>query len=86
MYTNKPSILLEAEGLVGGDRQESYGDPQVSFERAAKIASQMCGYTVTAKDVVCVMVALKLSRESHKHKRDNLVDACGYLELLNRLS
>jgi hypothetical protein len=28
------------------------------------------------------MVALKLSRECNKHGRDNITDACGYLETL----
>ena len=38
-------------------------------------------------DIECcnVMIAVKLIRERHKHKRDNLVDLCGYAEILNRL-
>jgi hypothetical protein len=37
------------------------------------------------EDVALFMVAVKLSRECHEPKRDNLVDAAGYLECRARV-
>ena len=37
------------------------------------------------KDCAVVMMAVKLVRESYKHKRDNLVDLCGYANILNEI-
>ena len=40
---------------------------------------------LTDIDCAKVLIAVKLVRESYKHKEDNLIDACGYLKLLNDL-
>ena len=37
------------------------------------------GAKITAEQVCLCMVALKISRQCNKSKRDNLVDGCGYL-------
>jgi hypothetical protein len=39
------------------------------------------GKDISAKDVTVCMALLKLSRESFKHKTDNLLDAAGYIGL-----
>lgn len=36
------------------------------------------GQAITAMDIPLCMVAIKLARQSHHHKRDNLVDIAGY--------
>ena len=36
------------------------------------------GEQVTAMDVPLCMIAVKLARQAHRHKRDNLVDIAGY--------
>jgi len=36
-------------------------------------------FILTPKDVAMMMALLKIARESHQHKRDNLRDAAGYL-------
>ena len=38
------------------------------------------GIEVTPKQVGLCMVGVKISREVHEHKRDNLVDGAGYLK------
>lgn len=79
------SILSEAEEIVNGSRHSDYGDAKESFSRVATIASVMTGKELAPEDCCSVLMAVKLVRESFKHKRDNLVDLCGYAELMNRL-
>ena len=79
------SILAEAEEIVNGSRHSDYGDARESFGRIATIASVMTGKELAPEDCCAVLMAVKLVRESFKHKRDNLVDLCGYAELMNRL-
>ena len=82
---NNTSILAEAEEIVNGSRHSDYGDAKESFSRIATIASVMTGKELSPEDCCAVLMAVKLVRESFKHKRDNLVDLCGYAELMNRL-
>lgn len=83
------SILTEAHGLVHGDRQASYGHPAVDFSRTAALVNTLLAAKLSkdldAADVALFMVCVKLSREAHQHGRDNLVDACGYLECRERV-
>ena len=79
------SILSEAERIVNGDRQADYSDPVENFKHIAEIASAIMGKDITAEECCIVMIAVKLARESYRHKRDNLVDLAGYAEILNRI-
>ena len=83
--TENKSILSEADEIVNGSRQSDYGDANESFSRIATIASVMTGKELSPEDCCAAMMAVKLVRESFNHKRDNLVDLCGYAELMNRL-
>lgn len=78
------SILEEALQIVDGGR--GYEPPTKSLPHIASLASGITRKDITAKDVTAVLIALKLSRESFAHKRDNLVDACGYLHILQMLN
>jgi hypothetical protein len=78
------SVLLEAESLVNGDRRAAYGDVKLNFGRWAD-ACKAHAIDVTPAQLAMIMVLGKLSRETNKKKRDNIVDACGYLELYYRL-
>lgn len=82
---NKQSILDEAKAIVEGSRQSDYGDPVESFERIAKTASMITGKDLSPKECCAVLMAVKLVRESFAHKRDNLVDLCGYAHILNEI-
>ena len=79
------SILSEAERIVNGDRQADYSDPVANFNRIAYIASAIMAKDITAEECCIVMIAVKLARENYKHKRDNLVDLAGYVEILHRI-
>ena len=79
------SILSEAESIVNGDRQADYSDPVANFKHIPAIASSISKDNLSPTTCAIVMIAVKLARENYKHKRDNLVDLAGYVEILNRL-
>lgn len=82
---NKPgeAEMLEANDLVNGDRQADYGTPRENYEGVAKVWSGLLFpilmRDITPEEAALMMVGLKLQRQAQKHKRDNLVDAHGYL-------
>jgi len=76
----RETILEEAQRLIFGDRQDAYGHPIEDFTRTGRMWGAILGIPDVSPDKVGLcMVALKLSRECHRPKRDNLVDGAGYL-------
>lgn len=72
------SMLQKAERITTGDRHEDYGHPAKDFARTAAMWSAILGHLVRMEDVPLMMIALKISREVHKHKDDNYLDIAGY--------
>lgn len=73
------TILQEAQRLVHGDRQASYGHPLDDFTRTGLMWAAILGIEkVTPEQVGLCMVAVKLSRQCNAPKRDNMTDAAGY--------
>ena len=83
------NILNEAEEIVYGDREQTYGRPDKNLNCIASMWNAYLFSTerdhITAHDVCMMMALLKIARQAHSFKRDNLVDACGYLALADRL-
>ena len=79
------TILEEANEIVAGSRQQYYGHACESFARISTMAILMTGKELTPQDCCKVLIAVKMTREAFKHKRDNLVDLCGYAYLLQVL-
>jgi hypothetical protein len=80
------TILTKAQDIVYNRTEEqsrNYGDIQESMERAAAIATQVHGRVISPEIIYVSIIAIKLSREAHAHKEDNLLDAVAYMSALN---
>lgn len=75
---NEDSVLLEASRLTAGDRQNQYGPPDQDFSRTAQMWTALKGVKFEPWEVAAFQICIKLSRQTHQHKRDNWVDIAGY--------
>lgn len=78
----KGSILEQADDIIHGERHEQYGPAQHLFASVAGAFTEITGKQLLNRDVILIMVLIKLARNQHKTNRDNLVDAAGYIGLL----
>ena len=89
--TTEKSILEEAEELTGGARQEQYGHPIVNFQNIADLWNKFINgkyeswIELTPEDVGFLMVLVKVAREMHTPKRDNLIDGAGYFNTIQMI-
>jgi hypothetical protein len=75
------SVAQEAFRLVRGQRRDDYGHPADNFTQTGRIWGAILNVGDIAPETVGLMMAgAKISRETNVHKRDNLVDLCGYAE------
>lgn len=81
------SVLDEASRTINGERQDQYGKPEDCFALIANYWTTYLGSRgylqegqigLHKEDVAMLMVLFKIAREAHSHKRDNIVDLCGY--------
>ena len=86
-----PNIFAQASNIIYGDREKTYGHPAKNLER---IAHQWTLYlqqkysttiSVTPEDVCWMMADLKKARQMNEDKHDNLLDAIGYIGLIDRI-
>lgn len=73
------NICEEASVIANGSRREAYGHPLDNFGQIAALWHAAFGWDVTPHQVGYAMVLTKLSRQTHKPQRDNLVDMAGYV-------
>lgn len=85
------SILKEANTIIYGDREKTYGHPAKNLKTIAKMWNAYLDAKTTdrgelnAKDVASMMVLLKTARLANDPShRDSLVDICGYAALIER--
>ena len=84
-YTEREGVLDEAKKLITGDRNNSYGPPTQDFQRTADMMSALFsaklkeGARFKPSDVAWIITLVKASRAQHSPKRDNYVDAAGYM-------
>jgi hypothetical protein len=80
------NILEEAQSIIYGDREKTYGHPAKNLLNIAKLWSIYLGEDVSAQDVATMMVLLKIARLMNQPEhRDSLVDSVGYLALIERI-
>jgi len=53
------------------------------MEKTSNLASIMSNKNIDVNDCYNVLIALKLARQSHCHKEDNLLDLVAYTGSLN---
>ena len=83
---SKKSILKEADEIINHrseEKERQYGPFSEGMDRAASIFNGMTGLNVTGREMYMALIALKFSRESYNHKRDNLLDAVAYIGALD---
>ena len=92
--TGKLSVLKEANKIIYGDREKTYGHPSKNLKTIAKMWNAYlvaCGVATEGegelidKDVACLMILLKTARLGNDlDHRDSVVDICGYAALIER--
>jgi hypothetical protein len=86
---NRGTVLHEAHQIINGERQDTNGNPEDSFQTIADYWSvylqkyvkqiiQTGKVDLCAKDTAMMMTLFKTAREQHQEKRDNIRDLAGY--------
>ena len=84
------TILKEANAIIYGDREKTYGHPSKNLKTIATMWNAYLGAKtqqgeLNAKDVAALMMLVKVARFANDPThRDNLVDICGYAALVER--
>lgn len=78
-------MLESANSVIHGDRAESYGSAEDSFDRIAKMWSAYLDIEISAHDVSMMMVLLKVSRAKTDMGIDTAIDIAGYSALSMRM-
>lgn len=82
------SVLQEAQRLINGDRNESYGHCLDDYNRTAALFNAAFAHKLSAplsaEDLMLTMILVKISRVVHKPKRDSIVDIAGYAGCLEK--
>lgn len=72
-------VLLEADAVVNGGRDQQYGQPEDNFALIGKLWSDYLGTEIKAHDVAALMMLLKVARvKTAPDKQDHWVDIAGY--------
>lgn len=75
----KDDVLDTAKTYVCGPREQTYGSAADNFGRIAKLWSAYLSVPVSASDVACMMILLKMSRlNTTPDHTDSWIDIAGY--------
>ena len=67
------------------ENSDQYGEKLKNFEDIACIFYILTGIKLSPVQCCMMLISLKLSRQKHKHKSDNIVDIIGYVAILGEL-
>ena len=94
MTNEKKSVLQEAEEIIYGDREKTYGHPSKNLQTIADMWTSYVNSAsggvlgeleFSAQDVAVMMILLKAARLANDMShRDSVVDICGYAALIER--
>ena len=79
-------ILEEANKLIGGDRNDDYGDKLTNHENIAALWSIFLRKKLTPHDVAMCMALVKVARLMHAHKTDSYIDLAAYAAIAGELN
>ena len=83
------NILLEAHAIITGSRNADYGPVTEDYAKVIDIFHGLTGLQLSMSDALLFMVSVKMARlrtnlERNRLHHDSLMDALGYLALLNQ--
>jgi hypothetical protein len=78
-------LLEQASKLIGGDRQEDYGDKLTNHQNIANLWSVFLKTTITAHDVAICMALVKVARLMNQHKKDSYIDMAAYAAIAGEI-
>ena len=78
-------ILKEANKLIGGNRNDDYGDKLTNHQHIAALWSIFLRKTITPHDVAMCMALVKVARLMHAHKKDSYLDLAAYAAIAGEI-
>jgi len=78
-------ILEEANKLIGGNRNDDYGDKLTNHQNIAALWSIFLQKTMTPHDVAMCMALVKVARLMHAHKKDSYLDLAAYAAIAGEI-
>lgn len=79
----EPAQTLRAAADLLTERQKIYGDPNINFQRIAKVASVLLNKPVTRYDVAAILFAVKVGRiPEDPAYGDSYDDGINYLAIM----
>lgn len=84
--TARGRLLEEAAEIIDGSRDLDYGTAELNQGRIAALWTVLFGIEVTPRQACLALVLVKVARDVHTPKHDNLVDIAGYAALAAEVS
>ena len=84
IYTNRSEILSQANDIVNGSRNTSYGQPEDNFQLIADYWSMYLvnkgkmNTVLSSEDITIMMILLKIARMGGEGTEDCFIDIAGY--------
>ena len=82
----RETAAQEAHRITTTARQASYGLPEDDYRRTVGAFNALTGKDLTINEGLLFMTCVKLSRQQHAPKHDNVVDCCGYQNLIDQIA
>lgn len=76
------SDILREAADIAEERQKSYGEVIENLKETCAVAKQMFGLELSMTTAAKFLISLKVSRQKHQHKEDNILDTINYYAIL----